>query len=74
MDGILHLSALCYQQIEDSCSFIGYNFNNSLLPDDALEFIYWGAIALGPVFCPDGRNIVLNDLLRRPFIFSITNL
>jgi hypothetical protein len=38
------------------------------------EHIYRGAIAPGPVFCPRGRTIVLDDLLRRPFvIFLIVN-
>jgi hypothetical protein len=31
---------LFYQQIEGSCSFISYNFNNSLQPDDEVEHIY----------------------------------
>jgi hypothetical protein len=35
IDGIAHLSALFCQQIEGSC-----NFNNSLKPDDTVEYIY----------------------------------
>jgi hypothetical protein len=63
------------QQIKSCCGFTSYNFNNSLQPDDAIEHIYWGTIAPGPVFCPSGRTIVLDDLLRRPFIiFPIANL
>jgi hypothetical protein len=50
MDGTAHLSALFCQQIEGSCSFISYNFNNSLQPDDAAEYIYRSAIALGLSF------------------------
>jgi hypothetical protein len=30
--------------------------------------IYRGEIAPRPIFCPSGRIIVLDDLLRRPFI------
>jgi hypothetical protein len=63
------------QQIESSGSFISHNFNNSLQPDDAVEHIYRGVIAPGPIFCPSSRTIVLDDSLRRPFvIFSIVNL
>jgi hypothetical protein len=50
MAGITHISALSCQQIEGSFSFISYNFNNSLQPDDAVEHIYRGATALGPSF------------------------
>jgi hypothetical protein len=71
----LNPSALFCQEIESSCSFISYNFNNSLQPDDVVKFIYRGAIAPGPVFCPGGRTIVLDNSLRRPFvIFLIANL
>jgi hypothetical protein len=45
IDGIAHLSALLFQQIESSCSLISYNFNNSLQSDDAVEHICRGAIA-----------------------------
>jgi hypothetical protein len=63
------------QKIEGSCSFISYNFSNSLQPDDAVEHIYRGAIAPGPVFCPGGKTIVLDNFLRRPFVvFPIVNL
>jgi hypothetical protein len=63
------------QQIEGSCNFISYNFNNSLQSDDAVEHIYRGGIAPGPIFCPGGSAIVLDDLLKRPFIiFLIANL
>jgi hypothetical protein len=47
---IAHLSAFFCQQIERSCSFISYNFNNSLQPDDVVEHIFWGVIALGLSF------------------------
>jgi hypothetical protein len=60
------LSALFCPQIESSCSFISYNVNNSLQPDDVVEHIYRGAIAPGHIFCPSGRTIVLDDSLRRP--------
>jgi hypothetical protein len=75
VDGIAHFSALFCQQIESSCSFISYNFNNSLQPDDVVEHIYRGAIALGLIFCPSGNTIVLGESLRRPFfIYPIANL
>jgi hypothetical protein len=90
IDGIAHLSTLFCQQIESSCGFISYNFNNSLQPDDVVEhiyiyctpiyiyiyiYIYRGAIATKPVFGPSGRIMVLDDSLRRPFIiFLIANL
>jgi hypothetical protein len=48
--GILHHSALLCQQIEGSCSFISYNFSDSLKPDDAVEDIFRGAIAPGASF------------------------
>jgi hypothetical protein len=47
---IVLVSALSCQQIEGSCSFITYNFNNSLQPDDTVEDIYEGLIASGPSF------------------------
>jgi hypothetical protein len=38
-------------------------------------YICRGATVPGPVFCPGGRTITLDDLLRRPFvIFLIANL
>jgi hypothetical protein len=47
----------------------------SLQPDDTFEHIYGDVTAPGPVFCPGGRTIVLDDLLRRLFIIlPIANL
>jgi hypothetical protein len=47
------------QQIEGSCSLISNNFNNSLQPDDAVEYIYRGVVTPRPVLHPGGRTIVL---------------
>jgi hypothetical protein len=56
----LHVWLFC-QQIESSYSFISYNFNNSLQPDDVVEhiYIYRDATAPGSIFCPGGRTVVL---------------
>jgi hypothetical protein len=71
----VYVSVLFCQQIEGSCSFISYNFNNSLQPDDTVKHIYRSAISPEPVFCPGGRTIELDDLLRGPFIIlPIANL
>jgi hypothetical protein len=68
IDSIAHLSALFYQKIEGSGSFISYNFDSSLQPDDVVEHVYRVTVAPGPVLCPGGRTIVLDDSLRRPFV------
>jgi hypothetical protein len=75
LDGIAHFSAFFCQQIESSGRFTSYNFNNSLQPDDVVLRICRVSITPGPIFCPSGRTIVLDDLLRKPFvIFLVADL
>jgi hypothetical protein len=59
------------QQVKGICSFISYNFNYYLEPNNAVEHIDWGVITPESIFCPSGRIIILDDSLKRPFIILL---
>jgi hypothetical protein len=62
--GILHgVPLLSGQYVKGSCSFISYNFNYCLEPNNAVEHINWDVIGIGLIFCRSGRTIILNDSL-----------
>jgi hypothetical protein len=65
---IAHLFVLVGQYVKGPCSFISCNFNYHLEPNNAVEQINQGVIVPGPIFCPSGKTIILDDSLRRPFI------
>jgi hypothetical protein len=59
------------QYVKGSCSFVSYNFNYHLEPNNAVEHINRGVIASRSIFYPSGRTIILNDSLGRPFIIFV---